>query len=278
MLLTVLYIIGITAEGMTGALAAGRQKLDLFGVIMVAEVTALGGGTARDVVLGHYPLTWVKHPEYLLVVAGAAILAVMISKFMHHFHRLFIALDAVGLAVFTVLGVRVAIEMGYGFIIAVVAAVFTGVAGGIFRDIFCNRIPLVFQKELYASVVVIGVCVYWLMDMAGVKEEITWLTTIIVVFAVRMLAVRFEWSLPVFEYQEREYHRDADHTLWPTRDRLRRLRDAGRRRLHTDRRPRTSDSGVEESERSRRDHSKRAFFRRNYPNDVGERAPDTPDE
>lgn len=85
MFLTVLFIIGITSEGMTGALAAGRQRMDLFGVIMIAIITALGGGSVRDVLLGHYPLTWVRHPEYLLIVSAAAIITVSISGIMKHF-------------------------------------------------------------------------------------------------------------------------------------------------------------------------------------------------
>ena len=85
MLLSVLYIIGITAEGITGALAAGREKMDIFGVIIIACVTAIGGGTVRDVLLGHYPVGWVKHPEYFIMVAGAAVLTVFIAPFIKHF-------------------------------------------------------------------------------------------------------------------------------------------------------------------------------------------------
>ena len=88
MLLSVLYIIGITAEGITGALAAGREKMDIFGVIIIACVTAIGGGSVRDVLLGHYPLGWVKHPEYFIMVAGAAVLTVFIAPFIKHFHAL----------------------------------------------------------------------------------------------------------------------------------------------------------------------------------------------
>ena len=87
MLLSVLYIIGITAEGMTGALAAGREKMDIFGVIIIASVTAIGGGSVRDVLLGHYPLGWVKHPEYFLMVATAAVITVYVAPFINHFMR-----------------------------------------------------------------------------------------------------------------------------------------------------------------------------------------------
>ena len=105
MLLSVLYIIGITAEGITGALAAGREKMDIFGVIIIACVTAIGGGTVRDVLLGHYPVGWVKHPEYFIMVAGAAVLTVFIAPFIKHFMRyfrtIFLVLDALGSVSYT---------------------------------------------------------------------------------------------------------------------------------------------------------------------------------
>ncbi|NMB23379.1 MAG: trimeric intracellular cation channel family protein, partial [Corynebacterium sp.] len=139
MLLTILWVIGITAEGMTGALAAGRQKMDLFGVSVIACVTAIGGGSIRDMLLGHYPLVWVEKPHFLLLIIGAAILTVSISYLMQHFRVLFLVLDAVGLSAFAVIGTQIALEMGYGFIIAVVASVLTGVFGGVLRDLLCDR-------------------------------------------------------------------------------------------------------------------------------------------
>lgn len=214
MLITVLYIIGITAEGMTGAIAAGRQKMDIFGVVMIAEMTALGGGSIRDALLGHYPLTWVHTPEYLLVVGGAAMFSVMVSPVMIYLRKLFLMLDAIGLSVFTVLGIEVARSMGYGFIIALVAAVVTGVFGGVLRDIFSNRIPLVFRTELYATCVLAGVTAYWVMMHLGVNQEVNTIATLSVVFAIRMLALRFGWSLPVFNYQERPEKRSPANQIW----------------------------------------------------------------
>ncbi|MFD5867785.1 trimeric intracellular cation channel family protein [Corynebacterium sp. NPDC060344] len=214
MLLHVLWVIGITAEGMTGALAAGRQKMDLFGVSTIACVTAIGGGTIRDLVLGHYPLVWVEDPQYLLVIIGAAILTVSISFLMEHFRVLFLVLDAVGLSAFAVIGIRVALEMGYGFIIAVVAAVLTGVFGGVLRDLLCDRVPLVFQKELYASIALLATVAYFTLDWMGASETVTIIASVAVAFITRLLSIWRGWSLPVFDYQEREYDRDPSHRLW----------------------------------------------------------------
>ena len=106
-LLTATYVVGISAEAMTAALSAGRQRLDFFAVSLLAAITAFGGGTVRDVLLGHYPLVWVENPVYLIVVLAAAAITVSLSFFMHYFRSLFLALDAVGLAAFTVLGTQV---------------------------------------------------------------------------------------------------------------------------------------------------------------------------
>ncbi|WP_051259851.1 trimeric intracellular cation channel family protein [Corynebacterium sputi] len=214
MLLHVLWVIGITAEGMSGALAAGRQKMDLFGVSTIACVTAIGGGTIRDLVLGHYPLAWVKDPQYLLVIIGAAILTVSISYLMAHFRILFLVLDAVGLSAFAIIGTRVAIEMGHGFIIAVVAAVLTGVFGGVLRDLMCDRVPLVFQKELYASIALLGTATYFVVDWLGAPEPVTIIVAVLVTFITRLLAIWRGWSLPVFDYQEREIERDPNQRLF----------------------------------------------------------------
>lgn len=206
MLLTILYIIGITAEAVTGALAAGREKMDLFGVVIIASVTALGGGSVRDMLLGHYPLTWVAHPKYLLIVATAAIITVFVASLMRYFKTVFLVLDALGLIVFSIIGAEVAISMGYGYIVASVAAVVTGAFGGVLRDLLCNRIPLVFQKELYASVAFLAATVYWLLSyVLALPHNLVIIFTLLAGFSLRLLAIYFRLSLPVFDYQEEQY-------------------------------------------------------------------------
>lgn len=202
MLLHILWVIGITAEGVTGALAAGRMRMDLFGVATIACMTAIGGGTLRDVVLGHYPLAWVKEPQYLLVIVGAALLTVVLADvLMKHFRTVFLVLDAIGLSAFSIIGARVAMEMGHGVIIAIVGAVLTGAFGGVLRDLMCDRVPLVFQKELYASIAVFAAVLYYFLDWVGVHEGVNIIIAVSAALVIRLLAIWRGWSLPVFDYQ-----------------------------------------------------------------------------
>lgn len=202
LLLTIIYIIAITAEAMTGALSAGRRSMDWFGVILIACVTALGGGSVRDVLLGHYPLGWVKHPEYLVLTCCAALFTILIANWMKHLRSIFLLLDALGLICFTIIGCQIAIQMGHGFVVSAVAGIMTGVSGGILRDILCNDVPLIFRRELYASISFISVICYWLCMHFGLVLEWTVVTTLVFGFSLRVIAIYFGLEMPKFIYQD----------------------------------------------------------------------------
>ncbi|PMO53821.1 hypothetical protein BCT07_02545 [Vibrio breoganii] len=201
MLLSALYIIGITAEAMTGALSAGRRKMDWFGVMLVASATAIGGGTVRDILLGHYPLSWVKNPEFLVITCIAGILTTGFAKWVIKLKGVFIRLDALGLIVFSIIGTKVAMGMGHHAFICMVSALVTGIFGGLLRDLICRQTPLVLHEELYASVALIASGLYLTLLEFGISDVTATITTLIVGYLLRMAAVRFKWRLPSFHLE-----------------------------------------------------------------------------
>ncbi len=201
-MLLILYLIAITAEAMTGALSAGRRGMDWFGVVLIACVTALGGGSVRDVLLGHYPLTWVKHPEYLVLTSVAALLTIFIAPLMRRLRSVFLVLDAVGLVAFTLIGCLTALELGHDRLIAAISGVITGVFGGILRDILCNDIPLIFRRELYASVSFAAAWCFLGCLYIGLGAEQAVSITLFGGVLLRLLAIRFHWEMPKFVYND----------------------------------------------------------------------------
>ena len=202
MLLQVIFAIAVAAEAMSAALAAGRRRMDWFGVCVLAGVTALGGGTIRDTLLGHYPLSWVANPLLLLDASAAALFTIAIARFMDRLRWPFLILDALGLVVFTVLGCDVGIEMGLSPAIVIVAGMITGIAGGILRDVLFNDVPLMFSSELYATVsIVTGALYFWGLQL-GLPHAVVTVGAIVIGFVLRILAIMFNWSMPKFIYDK----------------------------------------------------------------------------
>lgn len=199
-LLQTLFVIAIVAEAMTAALAAGKREMDWIGVALLGCVTALGGGTVRDVVLGHHPLTWVAHPSYLLLTGGAALLTIAMARYMHKLRNIFLFLDAVGLVVFTVIGCNVAISLELPTTVIVASGMITGCVGGVLRDILCNSIPLLFRAELYATVSIITGLLYLGGLALNLQHDLVMGVAMVIGLALRLLALRYGWSMPKFVY------------------------------------------------------------------------------
>ena len=203
MLLTYIYIIAITAEAMSGALAAGRRNMDMFGVAMIAFITALGGGTVRDMLLGHFPVGWTQHPAYIYLTISAGLFTMLVARFMHHLHKVFLVLDAMGLIAFTVIGCNVALQLEYSTPVVVMAGMITGIFGGILRDVLCNQVPVVFRQELYASVSLAVCSLYLVLRDLGLGTEANTLISFGLGLALRLCAIWRGWKLPTFSYRQR---------------------------------------------------------------------------
>ncbi|MEO1891668.1 MAG: trimeric intracellular cation channel family protein [Alcanivorax sp.] len=201
-MLTSVYFIAITAEAMSGALAAGRRNMDLFGVAVIAFLTALGGGTVRDILLGNFPVTWTQHPSYIYMTLTGGLVTIAIARFMRHLRQLFLVLDAIGLVAFTIIGCNVALELGYEPIVVVMSGITTGIFGGIIRDIMCGRVPQVLRREIYACVSLVVAVLYLFLLRQGVDEGVTQLAAFSVGLLLRMVAIRWSVSLPVFRYSQ----------------------------------------------------------------------------
>ena len=192
-------LFGVAVFAVTGALMAGRKSMDLFGVSVLGLVTALGGGTLRDVILGHYPVSWIADQTSILIAISAALGTVLWVRMTQPIHEFGLLLaDAFGLAVFTVSGAEVALQQNVSVSTAVIMGVMTGVAGGVIRDVLCNEIPLIFRQEIYASACILGALVLIGLLQMDFTTEVASIVAMSVVFCTRMAAVHWEWTLPRF--------------------------------------------------------------------------------
>ena len=202
-MLMIIYLVAITAEAMSGALAAGRRDMDIFGVSVIAFVTALGGGTIRDMVLGHFPIGWTQNPEYIYLVISAGLATTVIARYLHHLKRLFLVLDAMGLIAFSLIGCTIALEMNYPLAVVIMSGMITGIFGGILRDVLCNQVPVVFRRELYASISLVVCIIFLILREIGVSIDMNTLISFALGLSIRLLAIWRGWSLPVFSYRQK---------------------------------------------------------------------------
>lgn len=197
-----LDLFGTAVFAATGALAAGRKHLDLFGVVVIGLVTALGGGTLRDVVLGAGPVFWVQDAAYVIVASCAAVGTFVLARFVRMPARALLVADAFGLAVFTAIGAQKAFAAGTSGLVAVIMGVMTGVVGGMVRDVLCGEIPLILRREIYATASLAGAVAFVLLRSGGVERSPATAAAVVVVLAVRLAAIRWRLSLPIFPDRE----------------------------------------------------------------------------
>ncbi len=198
---TLLYWVGMAAvavNAVTGVLDAGRKQMDLIGALLVAVATALGGGTVRDLLLDRN-VFWVVDQTYLIVAVAGGLLTFFIARTLPLPPRLFLIPDAIGLALFTVVGTQLAVQWHVPWLAASLMGVITGVVGGVLRDILCNDVPLVFLKgELYATAAWLGALLLIVLQALNVSPVASAWAAMSFIFALRLLAIRFRITLPAF--------------------------------------------------------------------------------
>src|SRR5690554_1827337 len=204
-MLSIIFLIAITGEAMSGALAAGRRNMDMFGVAFVAFVTALGGGTVRDILLGNFPVVWTQHMLYIYLTVGAGVATMFIAHFVQRLRMMFLLTDAMGLVAFTIFVCNLTMIFDYEVKVVILSGISTRFFGGILRDILCGSTPQVLREELYARVSILVDLQYLLMLHFNVPEGITLAVAFITGLSIRMLAIKFKWSLPVFSYDPEKW-------------------------------------------------------------------------
>jgi uncharacterized membrane protein YeiH len=201
--LELLDFVGVAVFAVSGALAAGRKNLDLLGVVVIATVTAIGGGTLRDVLLDR-PIFWIVRPAFLYVILGAALATTVYVRRFRPPERTLAVADALGLALFSISGAQIAEGLEHAGVVVVLMGALTGVAGGMLRDVLCAEIPLILRKgQIYATASIVGVIVYLAMQ-PFVENTIAALTGMGVIAALRLGAIAWNWSLPVFSLPDRD--------------------------------------------------------------------------
>lgn len=195
-LVYILDILGTLAFAISGALVASDQKLDLFGVIIIAFVTAVGGGTLRDILIGDTPVSWMKNLTFVYVIFGATIFAILFKSKIDYLRTSLFLFDTIGIGLYTVVGVEKGITAGLHPIICIALGTMSACFGGVIRDILCNEIPVIFRKEVYATACIVGGLSYFLIRKLPIDNNIVFIISGLVVIVIRLIAVRFKISLP----------------------------------------------------------------------------------
>jgi uncharacterized membrane protein YeiH len=192
----IIEFIGTFAFAISGVRLSSSKHFDIFGAWIVGMATAIGGGTIRDIMLGVNPF-WMTDGSYFICCALAVLAVGMFGKYIIHHNYTWFIFDTIGLALFNVVGIEKTLQMGFPLWTAITMGSVTGAAGGVIRDVLINEVPLIFRKEIYALACVAGGIVYSIMHTLGFESSINAMCSSIVVVAVRCLAVKYHWHLPI---------------------------------------------------------------------------------
>jgi uncharacterized membrane protein YeiH len=198
MLFDVLDILGTITFAVSGVLTALHKRMDSFGIFIIAFVTAVGGGTLRDVLIGNTPVSWMLDVKYIYIIALAVVFALIFRDRLKHLRNSLFLFDTIGLGVFTIIGIEKGLEIGLHPIICIALGTMTACFGGVIRDILSAEIPIIFRKEIYATVCIIGGVFFLGLSEIGITENLIYLSTSTVIILIRILAIKYNLSLPSF--------------------------------------------------------------------------------
>jgi len=199
----ILELLGTGFFAISGALAASdKSKPDWFGVTFIGFITSIGGGSLRDILLGSYPLAWVHDVNLIYVIIAGIVLASLFFKTLIRLRRTFFLFDTLGIAMFTIIGTEKAMRFHVDPVIAAIMGMFSAIMGGVIRDVLTNEIPIIFKKEIYATACLAGAIVYLMLEQFGCNRNISFLLSILLISAIRIVAVKYNLSLPKFRKEE----------------------------------------------------------------------------
>lgn len=182
----------------SGALAASGRNIhrDFFGVTFIGFITAIGGGSLRDIMLGVHPLAWISDANYLIAIGVGVALSVAFEKLLGRLRPTLFLFDSIGIGLYTIIGLQKSLALDVNPIAACIMGMFSAIFGGVIRDVLLNEIPLIFRKEIYATACLAGAAIYLLLLKTGLEEQTAGLISMGVIIAIRVLAVKLKWSLP----------------------------------------------------------------------------------
>lgn len=189
-------LMGIAAFSISGVFAAMEKRLDIFGIFIIAFITAIGGGTIRDVIIGDFPVSWMRSKNYSIVIFLSAAIAILLYRVIKDYAKTLLVFDSIGLGFFTVLGIHKGVEFNFSMGLCVALGTITACFGGLIRDITLNQIPHIFHKEIYATACILGGILYFILLQTTLPEAARDVTCISIIVLVRLIAVKYNWSLP----------------------------------------------------------------------------------
>jgi uncharacterized membrane protein YeiH len=189
-------ILGTVSFAISGVFAAMQKRLDAFGILVIAFITALGGGTLRDTLIGDLPVQWMRDREAATVISLSTLVAILFQTTIRNLQKPLLVFDSLGLGFFTILGINKGLAHGLDPVICIALGVITGCFGGVIRDIALNNIPLIFQQEIYATACIFGAAVYFILIHVINDRHLVDVLSIFVVCLIRLLAVRYKFTLP----------------------------------------------------------------------------------